>query len=103
MSKQQRNAGDEVEVKSASERDDLRTMRDADDMRKLLCEEWGRRLFWRLVAKTGLLKTSMTGNSHTFFLEGRRSIGIELWDEMESVAPEAYVKMVEEARNDKLA
>jgi len=100
--RRQRNAGDETEVKSAEDKEELRRLRDEDDMKKLLAEEWGRRLFWRLVGKTGLLRTSMTGNSQTFYLEGRRSIGIELWDEMEIVAPESYVLMVTEARNDNL-
>lgn len=103
MSKPQRNASEPNDVREAEESERYRRLRDEDDLKKLLAEEWGRRFFWRLVAKTGLLRSSMTGNSQTFFLEGRRSIGLELWDEMESVAPESYILMVSESRNDKLA
>ena len=103
MSKQQRNAGDEVEVKSASERDDLRTMRDADDMRKLLCEEWGRRIAWKILCDCGIFKSSFVTNAGIYFNEGMRNVGLILLSQINDIQPEAYAQMVKEAREDKLA
>lgn len=102
MAKPQLNADDESQVVRARDRDKLRAERDAADLKAVLSTAQGRRFFWRLVGKTGLLRSSMTGNSQTFYLEGRRSIGIELWDEMEQTAPEAYLLMLNEARTDSL-
>lgn len=47
--------------------------------REVLGSENGRRLLFWLLNRTGVFASSFTGNSSTFFLEGKRSIGIELY------------------------
>jgi hypothetical protein len=57
----------------------------------------GRRLMWRLIDDTcGVYASSFTGNSQTFFNEGRRSIGLFLLGEAQRVAPADAVHMYQE-------
>jgi hypothetical protein len=50
--------------------------RDIDALNHVLSTELGRWFFCRLFDHTGILKRSFTGNSETFFNEGRRSVGL---------------------------
>lgn len=50
--------------------------RDIDALNHVLSTELGRWFFCRLFDNTGILKRSFTGNSETFFNEGRRSVGL---------------------------
>ena len=45
---------------------------------------------WRWLSRTGVFKSSFTGNSETFFREGMRNIGIMLMDEIHSHCPDLY-------------
>lgn len=50
--------------------------RDVDALNHVLGTELGRWFFCRIFDHTGILKRSFTGNSETYFNEGRRSVGI---------------------------
>lgn len=50
--------------------------RDVDALNHVLSTELGRWFFCRIFDHTGILKRSFTGNSETYFNEGRRSVGI---------------------------
>ena len=50
--------------------------RDLDALNHVLSTELGRWFFCRIFDHTGILKRSFTGNSETYFNEGRRSVGI---------------------------
>lgn len=50
--------------------------RDVDALNHVLSTELGRWFFCRLFDHTGILKRSFTGDSETYFNEGRRSVGI---------------------------
>lgn len=56
--------------------------RDKKAWEKVMATKEGRWLFTRLLQKTGWESRSFTGNSQTFFNEGRRSIGIEIAKEL---------------------
>lgn len=66
------------------------------DFRKLMAEPWGRRIVWRTLQRCGVFHSSMTGNSETFYREGRRSIGLEFLLNCNSLCPSEYKLMVEE-------
>jgi len=70
--------------------------RDVEDFKSLMKLKEGRRFVWRLLAETGVYHSSFTGNSETFFKEGRRSIGLILMGELHTICPELYAVMVEE-------
>lgn len=50
--------------------------RDIDALNHVLSTELGRWFFCRLLDRTDILKQSFTGNSETFFNEGKRKVGL---------------------------
>jgi len=64
----------------------------------LLAEDRGRRIAWSLLEQTHVFRTSMTGNSQTFFLEGERNIGLKLLDTIMATNPQAFAQMQAEAK-----
>lgn len=53
---------------------------------------------WKLLAETGLYKTSFTGNSETFFREGARNVGLKLMAQIHELTPDAYGLMLKESK-----
>ena len=49
---------------------------DIDALNHVLSTELGRWFFCRLLDRTDILKQSFTGNSETFFNEGKRKVGL---------------------------
>lgn len=100
-----RTVDNSVAADKLLERQKLRADRCADDMRWLLNDVRGRRLYWKWLVITHIFKTSMTGNSNTYFLEGERNVGLTLWDELNAHCPDAFPIMqreaVDEARQDR--
>ena len=56
--------------------------RDMQALNHVLSTELGRWFFCRLMDRSGILKQSFTGNSETYFNEGRRSIGLSFHKEL---------------------
>lgn len=92
------NVSDKDQIDKASKK--LKTVRDqqVEDIRFLLGTPQGRRFFWRYLDECGVFKTSFTGNSQTFFLEGSRNIGLKLLSDINESAPESYLLMQKEAK-----
>lgn len=74
---------------------------DAEDIKWLMSDKRGRRIMWRLLEKTGVYRTSMTGDNYTFFNEGARNIGLDYILSVNANAPGQYDKMVTEQINDR--
>lgn len=70
--------------------------RDEDDLKWVLSDKRGRRMLASVLAVTGLYQGSFTGNSETFFREGRRAVGLQLLERIQAADPEAYPKMLKE-------
>jgi hypothetical protein len=79
---------------------EAKRQRDVEDFKSLMKLKEGRRFVWRLLSETGVYHSSFTGNSETFFKEGRRSIGLILIGELHTICPELYAVMVEEHQQD---
>lgn len=73
---------------------------DIEDFKSLMKLKEGRRFIWRVLSETGVYRSSFTGNSETFFKEGKRSIGLILIGELHTICPELYAVMVEEHQQD---
>jgi len=71
---------------------------EANDWKRQLSTSEGRRFVWRLLGDCGVFRSSFTGNSETFFNEGRRSVGLNILTAIEAHTPEAYALMSAEAR-----
>lgn len=84
---------------AAQERIALEAQREIDDLRAVMRTPEGRRVFARVLERTGVESISFTGNSQTFFNEGRRSVGVELKNLLKASMPEEYLIMVQEGLN----
>jgi len=93
-----RNAADEDQIKDQSQKQKFRREREVNDIRSMLGTTEGRRFLWRLMEKCGVYRESFTGSSETFFLEGKRSIGLFVIAEIMDAEPEAYLLMIKENR-----
>ena len=69
-----------------------------EDIKSLMSTESGRRFVARLMDIAGIHRCSFTGNSTTFFNEGRREVGIRVYAEIQIACPELYTKMLDEFR-----
>lgn len=69
----------QARTKAEAERREMlaRTV-EGEDFKWLMGHKQGRRFVWRMLDKSGMYRTSMTGNSTTFFNEGMRNFGIWL-------------------------
>lgn len=92
----QNNEQPKPEVRKASP-EELAARREADDMRKILATEEGKRLFWRYLGITGVFQTSFIPESpeSTFFNEGKRSVGTTMLNDIMKHAPQAFVQMLD--------
>ncbi len=65
----------------------------------LMSSKRGRRVVWRWLERSGVFEQSMTGNSYTFYNEGKRSNGIALNAFVLDNCPKDYALMLEEKRD----
>jgi len=69
---------------------------EAEDFKWLMKDKRGRRFVWGQLERTGVYRSSFTGNSETFFREGERNIGLMLMAMIHEHSPEAYHLMLKE-------
>ena len=90
------DADDKVQARSSGAK--LARQVEANDIKWLMANKQGRRIVWRLLAEAGVYRSSFTGNSETFFREGKREIGLFLLREITNHCAEAYVLMLSESK-----
>lgn len=95
-----KNAANETEVREAEIKAKLAEDQRANDLRYMLASDQGKRFIWSLLESCGIFKSSFTGSSETYFLEGQRNIGLKLLAEIMKTDPEAYVKMYKLSKKD---
>ena len=67
---------------------------------EVLDTESGRRVLWHILSMTGLYRPSFNIDTCVMsFNEGSRNIGLKLLDSITGVDPNAFIKMMDEARN----
>lgn len=71
-----------------------------DALRKLLEHRGGRQFLFRMFASAHVWSaTTFTGNSHTFFNEGQRSLALLMQREIEAIDPAIMCKLKKEFGN----
>ena len=93
-----RNAADEGQVREAESRAKRGRELQIEDICGILATRGGRRFMWRYLEECGVFKTSFTGSSQTFFLEGQRNIGLKILADVTEADPDAYLKMMKESK-----
>jgi len=99
------NIDDPEQVKQAEDREKSAERIEAEDFRRLLETDFGRRYIWRLMEKCGTFGESMNPNhpnaEQTAWMEGRRKIGVDTFKAVCNTLPEAFVEMMKEAKRKK--
>ena len=72
---------------------------EVDDIRAVLGLKRGRAFVWSLLEKAGVFRSTFAGEeTHTSaFHEGRRSVGLEIFEKVFTDGPETYRMMASEA------
>lgn len=92
--------GQERKKQRDQSRAQFRTQREIDDFKWLMDDKRGRRVVWGLLERTGVFRSSFTGNSETFFLEGQRNVGLMLMAQIHEASAEKYTLMLKEQKDD---
>lgn len=91
--------GEQERETAAREKARLAEIGEVNDWKWLMAHARGRRLVWRLLERTGIYRSSMTGNSFTFFKEGERNVGLFIQATLVEHCPEDYAKMLTEQKD----
>jgi|TARA_R110000868_G_scaffold118335_1_gene313910 hypothetical protein len=86
----------DVNREQTDEQNRLAQQNELDDFKWLMSSKRGRRIIWRWLERTGVYRSSFTGNSETFFREGQRNVGLMLMAQINEVAVEQYAVMLKE-------
>jgi len=54
----------------------------------------GRKIIWHILGLCGIYDSSFTGNSSTFYNEGKRDVGLDIHQLMEDADPLMYAKLL---------
>lgn len=92
------NASNKEQLNKAQKKDEILQRQKEDDLVALLSTKSGRRFYWNLLCECGIFTESFTGNSTTFFNEGKRAVGLRLLADVNDFAPESYPLMLKESR-----
>lgn len=90
------NAADENQVREAAKREKLRIEQASADLKFLLATEQFRRWAWDHLEFCKVFHQIFTGNSETFFNDGKRVVGLKLLKEITEAAPGAYLQMIKD-------
>lgn len=91
---------DPFETSEPQARQDKKRTRqiEVNDIKWLMSNKAGRRIALRLINEAGNSRLSFTGNSETFFREGRRSMGLLIEEEIKTHAWPDYLQMLNESK-----
>lgn len=88
--------GQQKALSETEMRNKLSAQTESEDFKWLMGNKRGRRIVWRLLERTGVYRSSFTGNSETFFREGMRNVGLSLLDQIHSITPDQFAVMLKE-------
>ena len=90
----QHNAADPEQVKKKAEDAESQKQQFLNDIKEVMKRVHGQRLLRTIIPASRLLYPSMTGNSWTYFNEGRRALGIELYHAIAEACPGQVLDIV---------
>ena len=93
------NAGDPTSVANAARREKDVVKQAQAFFLEVMNTVAGRAVIWEQLTRARLFESSFTGNSTTFFNEGMRNVGLMLMQDINSLCPELYLTMLQEAKN----
>ena len=70
--------------------------------REITRHSYGRDVLWYILEECGIYDNTFTGNSQTFFNEGKRAVGLSVIQMLEQANPRSYAKLLLEYNNEDL-
>lgn len=64
------------------------------DIRDLASQRHFKEFIWLLLDEAGVYNITFTGNAHTYFAEGKRSMGLFILQLLEEADPTLYPRML---------
>lgn len=96
-----KNAADAGQVQEARGKEKRGRARDLEDLRRLLAEDFGRRVLWKLLGHCGIGQTVRGVNdSDTNYNAGKQDVGHHILGLIVQADEEAYFKMMREAQKE---
>jgi len=84
------------------DKSERRRERELADIRFIIKSVEGRRFYWRLMADAGVFRRSFNGDTvGTMFNEGRRSLGLDILNDLLEAKPAAFSEMQQEYASEK--
>lgn len=74
----------------------LRRQEELEDLRFVMETPQGRSFLWRLLSDARIFAPCYTGNSETFYREGKREFALKYFNDVLEACPGLYHKMVQE-------
>ena len=72
------------------------------NVRQLLKTRQGKDVIWHILSLCNIYSDTFTGNSQTFYLEGRRSVGLQVLQLLEDADPLAYAELLLEKNKEQM-
>lgn len=92
------NAGDETKVRDLEQKRKNDRDQELEDVRFLVSVPAGKRFLRRLFTEGRILRTTFTGNSQGFFLEGQRNLALRFLSDICEAAPESVAEILIEKK-----
>ena len=74
----------------------LARRRELEDLAAVLGSPEGRRFIWRFLSEARIFSPCYTGNSETFYREGRREFALKYFNDVMEACPDLYTVMQKE-------
>lgn len=92
------NAADPGAIKKKEKINKTKRFLEAEEIKSILSTKLGRRFIWRHMSDAGIFTSCFTGNSATFFNEGKRDVGLKILAEVMEYSPDSFVTMMKESK-----
>lgn len=79
---------------------EAKVQQEVEDIKWLMSERLGRRIMYGLLEQARVFQGSFTGDNETFFLEGKRSVGLAYLAIVNGHCPTEFVLMLKEHAED---
>lgn len=100
-SKEPFDAGNETQVKERKTKNQLRVEKEVEELRQICNDKKVRDYLWRVISRCGVYSDGFTGNSTTFYNEGKRRIGLDIIVDLMAADPKIYsIMRLENAQGD---
>ena len=96
MAERAYNAAEPTHVRNRKDQEKKEQLRNEAAYEYVMGDVRGRHFVWLLLGDTGLFRDSFTGNSHTFYNEGKRSVGLKLQHDLEEKSSNNFICMWQE-------